>query len=86
MNSQNTTTNQTDIEGGPYYLVNTLCTLNAHSLCSMQFICLSSRTVFVRRSIKANVRSQPIYALVQVMNTSCADAFMLKPKKINTNK
>ena len=86
MNSQNTTTNQTHIEGGPYYLVNTLCTLNVHSLCSMQFICLSSLTVFVRRSIKANDRSQPIYALVQVMNTSCADAFMLKPKMRNINK
>ena len=48
------------------------------------FICLSSPTVFVCRSIKANDRSQPIYALVQVMNTSCADAFMLKPRKINT--
>ena len=46
------------------------------------FICLSSPTVFVRRSIKANDRSQPIYALVQVMNTSCADAFMLKPKNL----
>ena len=86
MNSQNTTTNQTHIEGGPYYLVNTLRTLNVHSLCSMQFICLSSLTVFVRRSIKANDRSQPIYALVQVMNTSCADAFMLKPKMRNINK
>ena len=38
------------------------------------FICLSSPTVFVRRSIKANDRLQPIYALVQVMNTSSADA------------
>ena len=50
------------------------------------FICLSSRTVFVRRSIKANDRSQPIYALVQVMNTSCAAAFMLKPQKRNTKR